>query len=102
VRCVGHREVIGGAAAQINLTEVTKAVFAKAVDLSTVVGSIGRVGVHLDLKVDLVRGILMVSTSRVSIVSTVSTACAGAVTLVLQVGLVRYGACIVESVHLPQ
>ena len=51
----GHREVMGGAAAQINLTEVTKAVSAEAVDLGTVVGSIGRVGIDLDLKIDLVR-----------------------------------------------
>ena len=51
----GHREVMGVAAAQINLTEVTKAVYAQAVDLGTVVGSIGRVGIDLDLKIDLVR-----------------------------------------------
>ena len=91
----GHREVMGGAAAQINLTEVTKAVSAEAVDLGTVVGSIGRVGIDLDLKIDLVRDTL-VSTARVSIVSIVSIVCTGAVTLVLQVGLVRYGTCIVE------
>ena len=101
MRCVGHREVMGGAAAQINLTEVTKAVYAQAVDLGTVVGSIGRVGVDLDLKVDLVRD-THGKYSRVSIVSIVSTVCTGAVTLVVQVGLVRYGTCIVEEVNLPQ
>ena len=97
----GHREVMGGAAAQVNLTEVTKAVYAQAVDLGTVVGSIGRVGVDLDLKVDLERD-THGKCSRVSIVSIVSTVCTGAVTLAVQVGLVRYGTCIVEEVNLPQ
>jgi hypothetical protein len=50
---VCHREVRGGAAAQINLAEDTA--LAEAVDEGAVVGSVGRGAVNLDLEIDLVR-----------------------------------------------
>ena len=51
--CVRHREVQGGAAAQVDLAKVA-APATIAVDAGAVVGSVGRGAVDLDLEIDLV------------------------------------------------